>query len=59
MDTREADIKRLLAQSLYAPSLPNSMVQSEFLFRSSPLTVGREALIALTKSLTLSGGSRS
>ena len=43
----------------YAPSLPNSFVQSALLLRSSPLTVGLDALIALMKSLTLSGGSRS
>ena len=43
----------------YAPSLPNSFVQSAFRFKSSPLTVGREALIALMKSFTLRGGSRS
>jgi hypothetical protein len=43
----------------YAPSLPNSLVHSAFLVRSSPLTVGREALMALMKSRTRSGGSSS
>ena len=43
----------------YAPSLPNSAVQSEFLFKSSPETVGLEALIARMKSFTTSGGSSS
>lgn len=45
--------------SLYAPSDPNSAVHSAFRFKSSPLTVGRDALIARTKSLTTSGGSSS
>lgn len=44
---------------VYAPSLPNSFVQSAFFVRSSPLTVGLLPLIAFTKSRTLSGGSRS
>lgn len=44
-------------QPSYAPSLPNSFVHSALRFKSSPLTVGLEALIALTKSLTLRGGS--
>src|SRR5690242_19774728 len=43
----------------YAPSLPNSFVQSAFFVRSSPLTVGLLLLIALTKSRTRSGGSSS
>lgn len=45
--------------SFYAPSLPNSWVQSAFLSKSALLTVGLEALIALMKSLTRSGGSNS
>ena len=43
----------------HAPSLPNSRVHSEFLVRSSPLTVGREFLTALMKSLRTRGGSKS
>lgn len=43
----------------YAPSLPNSFVQSSFLVRSSWLTVGRAAFTALMKSRITSGGSRS
>jgi len=43
----------------YAPSLPNSCVHSEFRLRSSLLTVGREALMALMKSFTRRGGSAS
>lgn len=43
----------------YAPSLPNSAVHSAFRSKSSLLTVGRDALIALMKSLTRNGGSAS
>lgn len=43
----------------YAPSLPNSAVQSAFRFKSSPDTVGLDPLMARVKSLTVKGGSRS
>lgn len=43
----------------YAPSLPNSSVHSEFLFRSSCDTVGLDDLTDLTKSLKSTMGSRS
>lgn len=45
--------------NVHAPSLPNSLVHSSFLFRSSWLTVGRELRTALMKSLITSGGSSS
>ncbi len=41
----------------HEPSLPNSFVQSALLTRSILLTVGREAFMAFTKSLTCSVGS--
>ena len=43
----------------HAPSLPNSSVHSAFLFRSSWLIVGLELRTDFTKSLSMSGGSRS
>lgn len=51
--TASNDNKRFV----YAPSLPNSFVHSALRSKSSLLTVGLEALIALTKSLTFRGGS--
>ena len=44
-------------EMFYAPSLPKSSVHSAFRFRSDADTVGLAPLIALTKSLTWSGGS--
>lgn len=43
----------------HAPSLPNSLVHSSFLLRSSWLIVGLELRTDLTKSLRRRGGSRS
>lgn len=45
--------------TFYDPSLPNCSVHSEFLSKSSLLTVGREFRIALMKSFTTNGGSNS
>lgn len=49
----------LSGRKYYEPSLPNSCVHSEFRFRSSCDTVGRDDLTDLTKSLKSTMGSSS